>query len=86
MTEYPVMFTSQGTYVRIEQTSEAIRVTYEICRAGGARGLELRTAGLDHVMRLRLFITDSGVLVDLNASSEHLEETNTITVVFLGLD
>ncbi len=33
--EYPVMSTSQGTYVRIEQTSEAIRVTYEICRAGG---------------------------------------------------
>ncbi len=55
-------------------------------QSGGARGLELRTAGLDHVMRLRLFITDSGVLVDLNASSEHLEETNTITVVFLGLD
>ncbi len=34
MEEYPVMCTSQGTYVRIEQTSEAIRVTYEICRAG----------------------------------------------------
>ncbi len=33
--EYPVMSTSQGTYVPIEQTSEAIRVTYEICRAGG---------------------------------------------------
>ncbi len=46
MAEYPVMSTSQGTYVRIEQTSEAIRVTYEICRVGGARGLELRTAGL----------------------------------------
>ncbi len=28
--EYPVMSTSQGTYVRIEQTSEAIRVTYEM--------------------------------------------------------
>ncbi len=39
MAEYPVMSTSQGTCVRIEQTSEAIRVTYEICRAGGARGL-----------------------------------------------
>ncbi len=25
---------SQGTYVRIEQTSEAIRETYEMCRAG----------------------------------------------------
>ncbi len=35
MAEYPVMSTSQGTSVRIEQTSEAIRVTYEICRAGG---------------------------------------------------
>ncbi len=35
MVEYPVMSTSQGTYVRIEQTSEAIRVTYKICRAGG---------------------------------------------------
>ncbi len=28
MVEYPVMSTSQGTYVRIEQTPEAIRVTY----------------------------------------------------------
>ncbi len=46
MAEYPVLSTSQGTYVRTEQTSEAIRVTYEICRAGGARGLELRTADL----------------------------------------
>ncbi len=27
MAEYPVMSTSQGTWVRIEQTSEAIRVT-----------------------------------------------------------
>ncbi len=35
MAEYPAMSTSQGTYVRVEQTSEAIRVTYEICRAGG---------------------------------------------------
>ncbi len=35
MAEYPVMSTSQGTCVRIEQTSKAIRVTYEICRAGG---------------------------------------------------
>ncbi len=35
MEEYPVMSTSQGTYVPIEQTSEAIRVTYDICRAGG---------------------------------------------------
>ncbi len=37
MAEYPVMSTSQGTYFRTGQTSEAIRVTYEICRAGGAR-------------------------------------------------
>ncbi len=34
MAEYPEMSTSQGTYVRIEQTSEAIR---ETCRAGGGR-------------------------------------------------
>ncbi len=38
MAEYSVMSTSQGTYVRIEQTSEAIRVTYEICRAAGHGG------------------------------------------------
>ncbi len=44
MEEYPVMSTSQGTYVRIEQTSEVIRVTYEICRAGGGArtGIENR--------------------------------------------
>ncbi len=45
MEECPVMCTSQGTCVRIEQTSEAIRVTYEICRAGvgGVRtGIENR--------------------------------------------
>ncbi len=37
------MSTSQGTYVRIEQTAEAIRVTYEICRVGGTRtGIENR--------------------------------------------
>ncbi len=35
MAEYPVMSTSQGTCVQIEQTSEAIRVTYKICRVGG---------------------------------------------------
>ncbi len=35
MVEYPVMFPLQGTYVWIEQTSEAIRETYEMCRAGG---------------------------------------------------
>ncbi len=27
----------QGTYVRIEQTSEALRVTYVMCIAGGRR-------------------------------------------------
>ncbi len=49
MAEYPVMSTSQGTYVRIEQTSEVIRVTYKMCRVGGGkRGLELRTAGLEN--------------------------------------
>ncbi len=48
MAEYPVMCTSQGTYIPIEQTSEAIRVTYEICRAGGEWALELRTADLEH--------------------------------------
>ncbi len=52
------MSTSQGTYVRIEQTSEAIRVTSEAIRVtnenaergggGGGLGLELRTAGLDN--------------------------------------
>ncbi len=43
MAEYPVMSTSQGTYVQIEQTSEAIRVTYEMWRAGVARtGIENR--------------------------------------------
>ncbi len=36
------MSPSQGTYVQIEQTSEAIRVTYEMCR-----GVELRTAELE---------------------------------------
>ncbi len=35
MVEYPVMSTSQGTYVWIEQISEAVRVTYKMCRAGG---------------------------------------------------
>ncbi len=35
MEEYRVMSTSQGTCVRIEQTSEVIRVTYEMCRTVG---------------------------------------------------
>ncbi len=44
MAEYPVMSTSQGTYVWIEQTSEAIRETYKMCRAGGVRtGIENRS-------------------------------------------
>ncbi len=38
MAEYRVMSTSQGTCVQIEQTSEVIRVTYEMCRAGGGGG------------------------------------------------
>ncbi len=43
MVEYPVMSTSQGTYVWIEQISEAVRVTYKMRRAGGARtGIENR--------------------------------------------
>ncbi len=50
MAEYPVKSTSQGTYGRIEQRSEVKRETYKMCRAGGgARGLELKTAVLDHV-------------------------------------
>ncbi len=36
-----ILWYSQGTYVQIEQTSEAIRVTYEMCRVGGDM-LELR--------------------------------------------
>ncbi len=43
MTEYPVMSTSQGTYVRIEQTSYVIRDTYEICRAGGREDWDWET-------------------------------------------
>ncbi len=35
MAEYSVMSTSQGTYVRIEQTSEELRETYEMCRVWG---------------------------------------------------
>ncbi len=47
MAEYPVKSTSQGTYGRIEQRSEVKRETYKMCRAGGARGLELKTAALE---------------------------------------
>ncbi len=36
------MSASQGTYVQIEQTSEATRETYKMCREGG---LELKTTG-----------------------------------------
>ncbi len=35
MAEYSVMSTSQGTYVRIEQTSEELRETYKMCRVWG---------------------------------------------------
>ncbi len=45
MEEYRVMSTSQGTCVRIEQTSEVIRVIRNV-QSGGARRLELRTAAL----------------------------------------
>ncbi len=51
MAEYPVMSTSQGTYVRIEQTFYVIRDTYEICTVwvgGGARGLGLQNAALEN--------------------------------------
>ncbi len=43
MVEYPGMSTSQGTYVRKEQTSEAIRVTYTKCAEWvGRTGIENR--------------------------------------------
>ncbi len=43
MAEYPVMSTSQGTYVRLEQTSEAIRETLKMCIAGrGGDGARTR--------------------------------------------
>ncbi len=45
MEEYRVMSTSQGTCVRIEQTSE-VKGNIRNVQSGGARGLELRTAGL----------------------------------------
>ncbi len=59
MAENPVMSTSQGTYVRIEQTSEAISNTRNV--QSGVRGLELRTTDLHtacllQVMLTRLFI------------------------------
>ncbi len=48
-----LMSTSQGTYVPIEQTSEAIRVTYEICWGGGVRtGIENRCFKASFVTRL----------------------------------
>ncbi len=33
MAEYPAMSTLQGTYGRMEQTPEAVRETYNMCRA-----------------------------------------------------
>ncbi len=42
--------TSQGTYGRIEQRSEVKRETYKMCRAGGARGLELKTAAIEDIL------------------------------------
>ncbi len=44
LVEYPVMSTSQGTYVQIEQTPEVMRETYK-CAEWGGGGLELRIAG-----------------------------------------
>ncbi len=43
LVEYPVMSTSQGTYVQIEQTPEVMRETYKVAESGG--GLELRITG-----------------------------------------
>ncbi len=48
---FPVMSTLQGTYIRIEQTSEAIRQTYNTCRAGGVRtGIENRWIKHAHII------------------------------------
>ncbi len=47
MAEYPVVSTSQGTYAWIEQTSEAIRVTYDV------RWLELRTTDVDRYSKMK---------------------------------
>ncbi len=62
MEEYRVMSTSQGTCVRIEQTSEVIRVTYEMWQSGEARGLELRTAAVAQQHFWGKIIVDSYVL------------------------
>ncbi len=45
MAEYPVMFTSPFTYVRMEQTSEAMTCTQNHWWGGGG-WLELRTAAI----------------------------------------
>ncbi len=38
LVEYPVMSTSQGTYVQIEQTPEVMRETYKCAEWGGGEG------------------------------------------------
>ncbi len=62
-----MMSTSQGTYVPIEQTSEAIRVTYQICRAGGGArtGIENRWSSTCYSVHARL-------IYYMNASSSIL--------------
>ncbi len=54
MMEYPVMSTSRGTYVRIEQTYEAIRETHIVSRAGGGA----RTGIVNRWLRSR--VSDPG--------------------------
>ncbi len=40
LVEYPVMSTSQGTYVQIEQKPEVMRETYKCAEWGGGTGIE----------------------------------------------
>ncbi len=58
MAEYPVMSTLQGICGQIEQTLHVIRETYEMCRAGGVRGLELGTVYVAYCCNVA-----SGILV-----------------------
>ncbi len=72
MAEYPVKSTSQGTYVRIEQTSEAIRVTCEICRAGGGArtGIENRCPKHTKIQLKNEYILNSVIWRPLDILSE----------------
>ncbi len=79
MAEYPEMSTSQGTYVRIEQTSEAIRVAYEMCRAGGARGLELRTADLPNRVWLQTALAFSALAFSALVRSDTSASASDVT-------